>query len=174
MTVYMYSALVLGKITHWGQDFDVYIKQFFTLMILCMFLPSKEWKSSPFGCLYSPYKRNATQIWLFHKKGLRSTLNKYPFKRTKIWGSPFLGSDEQEIQRIYTMCGHGGHLCHVIRTSWRNFRFPAKTASKWKQDKIGPVLSEEKLFENAEDDEGLRRDYPTQAQTFGSGELQIQ
>ena len=34
------------------------------------------------------------------------------------------GSGEEDLFKVFTIYGHGGHLGHVTRTIYINFRFP--------------------------------------------------
>ena len=41
---------------------------------------------------------------------------------TKSQGHLPSGSGEEDFKRVFTIYGHGGHLGHVTRTIWTNFR----------------------------------------------------
>ena len=43
---------------------------------------------------------------------------------TKSQGHRPPGSGEEDFKRVFTIYGHGGHLGHVTRTFWTNFRSP--------------------------------------------------
>ena len=43
---------------------------------------------------------------------------------TKSQGHQSSGSGEEDFWRVFTIYGHGGHLGHVTRPIWTNFRFP--------------------------------------------------
>ena len=42
---------------------------------------------------------------------------------TKFRGNRFAGSGEEDFQRISTIYGHGGHLCHVTSIMSSDFHF---------------------------------------------------
>ena len=55
---------------------------------------------------------------------------------------------EKNIFKVFTIYGHGGHLCHVIWTIYINFlSHLAKEAAHKIWASIGQVVSEEKTFE---------------------------
>ena len=65
-----------------------------------------------------------------------------------------------------------GHLCHVTKTIWTNFCSPSKGVSIWKLSSIGPVVSEEKVFENVDGrTPGVIGILIAHLGAFGSGEL---
>ena len=43
---------------------------------------------------------------------------------TKSQGHRPSGSGEEDFLRVFTIYGHGGHLGHVTKTIWTNFRSP--------------------------------------------------
>ena len=47
-----------------------------------------------------------------------------PMLHTKSQGHRPSGSGEEDFQMVFTLHGHGGHLGHVPRIIWTNFRSP--------------------------------------------------
>ena len=43
---------------------------------------------------------------------------------TEFRGNRFTGSGEENFRRVFTICGHGGHLGHVTKMLRTNFRSP--------------------------------------------------
>ena len=94
---------------------------------------------------------------------------------TKSQGHWPSGSGE-EVFKGLTIYGRGGHPGHMTKTIWINFRSPILYNTC--MCSIGPVVSEEKMFENVD---GRRTDGRTDAVVigillahqwaFGSGEL---
>ena len=89
------------------------------------------WKSHCFT--FFPYISIRDQIWSCHKIGqgqprviiwTNLTQLVYPMQHTKFQGHQPFGSRELDFLKVFTICGHGGHIGHVKRIIWTNFRFP--------------------------------------------------
>ena len=65
---------------------------------------------------------------------------------TKFRGNRPAGSDE-DFQRVFTICGHGGHLRHVTSIMSSDFYFLVPESFHKKIVQIGKVVSEEIRFE---------------------------
>ena len=52
--------------------------------------------------------------------------------------------------KVFTIYGHGGHLGHVTWTVWAIFVPSSEGGAIWNLASIGPVVSEEKMFENVD------------------------
>ena len=69
------------------------------------------------------------QIWPWHLVGQPRIIiwtnlvgPTSPMLYTKSWGHRLSGSGEEDFLRGFTIYGRGGHLGHVTRTIWTNFR----------------------------------------------------
>ena len=67
---------------------------------------------------------------------------------TKSQGHRPSGSGEEDFLSVFTIYGRGGHLGHVTKTIITNFRSPILRSLHMRL--IGPVVSEEKMFENVD------------------------
>ena len=67
------------------------------------------------------------------------------------------GSGEKIFFKVFTIHGHGGHLGHVARAIYINFRSPFPRRLHIKFDLIGQAVSEEKTFENGGQQQRRRR-----------------
>ena len=106
------------------------------------------WKIHRFN--FFLYKSTGDQIWLCRKIGQgqprvnirRNLLLKHPMLHTKFHSHRPLGSREDFVR--FLPYGHGGHLGHVTRTVWTNFRSPIPR--RLHMTFTGPVVSLEKMF----------------------------
>ena len=91
---------------------------------------------------------------------------------------------QRRFLNVFTICGHGGHLGHVTRTVWTNFRSPIpwRLHMKFGFNRHSGIWGED-VFESGRQTDGQKdrqRDgrrrltYPISSQwAFGSGELKI-
>ena len=133
---------------------------------------SKVFKKINFSEIF-PFKCIRKQIWPWRKVGqgqpriiiwtnlVGSTT---PMLHTKSQGHRPSGSGEEDFLRVFTIYGRGGHLGHVTKTIWTNFRSPTLRSLHMKYEFNWPVVSEEKMFENVDGrrtDDGLRSHWYT-------------
>ena len=69
---------------------------------------------------------------------------------TKSQGHRPSGSGEENFLKGFIIYGHCGHLGHVTRTFEQTFVPVSKGVSMYNSSSIGPVVSEEKMFENVD------------------------
>ena len=76
----------------------------------------------------------------------------------KFRGNGLTGPGEVDFRRGFTIYGHGGHLGHVTKISRTKFQchYPWRLHIKLQLDRKG--VSEKKIFEIVDDDDGRRTD----------------
>ena len=91
----------------------------------------------PHHFTFFPYKSIRDQIWPCRKIGqgqprviiwTNLVILEHPILHTNSRKIPFASSafwfQRRLFFKVFTIYGHGGHLCHVTRTVWTNFRSP--------------------------------------------------
>ena len=134
---------------------------------------------------FFPYKCQCDQIWPWPKIGQghpRVTIYAIyhgptpQMLHTKFHANRPSSSGEEDFWRVFIIYGHGGHLGHVTWTPYANFRSPIPWRLHMKFTSIGPVVPEEKMFENVNTTHTQTTALPYDKLTnvlwaFGSGEL---
>ena len=123
MILYRYIAPGQGQTAPRGQSFDVNRN----VLSLHSFVASFHYFT-----LFT-YKSMRDQIWPCRKIGhgqprviiwAHLIVLEHPMTHTKIQGHGPFGSEEKDCFYVFTIYGHGGHLGHMTRTIWANFRSP--------------------------------------------------
>ena len=105
------------------------------------------------------YRSIRDQIWPCHKIGqgqsriiiwINLVVIKYLMLHTKFQGHRPFGSREEDFLKVFTIYGHSSNLGHVTWTIWTVFRSPSHGGSTWNLASIGPMVSEDKMFENVD------------------------
>ena len=149
--LYVYIVPGQGHTIPLGQNFYFNIN-LFTLVICCKFLPINDILT-----VFFPYKSIRDQIWPCCKIGQGQPRviiwtnqggPKSPILHTKPQGHWHFGSGEENLLRVFTIYGRGGHLGHVTQTSEQTFILLSHWGSIWNLALVGQVILEKKIFEN--------------------------
>ena len=145
----MYIVPRQGADSPLGTKFWCLQKHLVTSVICCWFQITDDnsfWKIHCFT--FFPYKSIRDQIWPCRKIGQSQprviiwTLEHWML-HTKFQGHRPFGSREEKFFKVFTIYGHGGHLDQT-------FIPLSHGGSIWNLASNGPVVSEEKMFENAD------------------------